>query len=234
MKKITLAYGNFNPPTKEDLSFLEALHIHSQKENSKAFLALSKLENSSADFKRTCRILENVFTRQEKIGIISRYLRHPLSYSKKKEFLEKIIKENNYDIEILDYDDELSQKWDNILLACTERSNRNIDFIVDSTGLDAFKKVVENYNGRYASGLQVSVNFIPVTVESSYSVKSESIRYAATGDFSKFAEASATKNKELAWDIYQEVIEGLDTSLKIKEEPVKSSSEVSIKNLLRL
>lgn len=210
--KVAVVFGRFNPPTRGHSLLLEALDRYSQK-GYEAVLGLSHSENAPVDYRRAYRRTADITDPEERAQILASELRNPLSYEEKKNFLEQIIDQKGFNITIAD-DDIRTLPDLFIRLATTNKSN--ILLIAGSDRMADFEELIERYNNSQPPGYQVKATVVSAgqrdpDADDVEGMSATKLRYfAALEDFESFATGIDTDNKDLAWDLYQAVVNKME------------------------
>jgi len=210
--KVAVVFGRFNPPTRGHSLLLEALDRYSQK-GYEAVLGLSHSENAPVDYRRAYRRTVDITDPEERAQLLASELRNPLSYEEKKNFLEQIIDQKGFNITIAD--DSIRTLPDLFISLATAKKN-DILLIAGSDRVPDFRELIERYNNAQPPGYQVNADVKSVgdrdpDADDIEGMSATKLRFfAALEDFDSFSTGVDTDNRDLAWDLYQAVLNKME------------------------
>lgn len=209
--KHAIVFGRFNPPTIGHSLLLKTLNKYA-KEGNKATVFLSHSINQPVDFRRAFKKTKDVVDKEEINKIISQELRNPLSWEQKVSFVDRVIQGKGYDVSV-DETPTLTT-LEKIFVSLAEAGDRNIILIAGSDRVEEFNGFVERYNNAQPADFHVRVEIVSAgkrdpDADDVSGISATMLRYLALAeDFDAFQQG-IDGDKDLAWDIYNAVQEGL-------------------------
>jgi nicotinic acid mononucleotide adenylyltransferase len=210
--KVAVVFGRFNPPTRGHSLLLEELDRYTQK-GYEAVLGLSHSENAPVDYRRAYRKIADVADPEERAQILASELRNPLSYEEKRNFVEQIIDQKGFSITIAD---ESIRTLPDLFINLATSNKKNILLLAGSDRVPDFKELIERYNNSQPPGYQVNADVKSVgerdpDADDIEGMSATKLRFfAALEDFDSFSTGVDTDNRDLAWDLYQAVLNKMD------------------------
>jgi nicotinic acid mononucleotide adenylyltransferase len=210
--KVAVVFGRFNPPTRGHTLLLEALDTYARN-GYEAILSLSHSENAPVDYRRAYRKTVDITDPKERAQILASELRNPLSYEEKKDFLKRIIDQKGFNITIAD--DSIRTLSDLFINLATE-GKKDIFLIAGSDRVPEFKEFIERYNNSQPPGYRVNADVKSIgerdpDADDIKGMSATKLRFfAALEDFDSFSAGVDTDNRDLAWDLYQAVLNKMD------------------------
>ena len=237
--KIALVWGRFNPPHRGHGLLLATLEKYSEK-GYEAILGLTRSEATPTDYRRAYRkVLEAGDDLKKRALILADEISNPLTFSIKKELVNRILQENNFTLSI--FDNEKIRTIGELFTYLAENNKKDITLIAGSDEVPKYKEFIERHNNAQPLGLVVDAKVLSVgkrnpdsDIRDLGSIKGLSATklryYAVLDEFESFAKGLGTTNKDLAWDIFQATSRGMEIpeKYKVTKQKKKDALEESV------
>lgn len=239
--KHVIALGRFNPPTIGHSLLLAELDEYS-KRGYNATLFVTSSMNKPQEYRRAFKLIpgRNPAADEEAAWeLAEEVLRNPLSKEQKIGFLEHVIQEHGYNIEV--YKGELLVRLNDKLFweLVGDDREREVIVLAGADRVQEYTKFAEDFNEQQAPGLRINIQIVEVGKrkdkaltakigEADGAASTKQRYFAILDDFEKFRKG-VDGDEDFAWDMFNAVKAGMEIPEEfriLKKKPTEEGNSI--------